>query len=187
MREARWLGRLAAATLLGVGLIAGVGACGGTESPAAPDPTVAAVPLTVKDPWVKTAASGMSAAFGVLVNTSGTDLVIVSATSSASPKMELHEVATVEGKMVMRPKDGGFIIPANGSHELKPGGDHLMLLDVATAVKPGDQVSFTLTLADGRTTSFTAVGKDFAGGNETYDPGLGMGMSPSASPSMGMS
>ena len=28
--------------------------------------------------------------------------------------MELHEVADVNGEMVMRPKEGGFVIPAGG-------------------------------------------------------------------------
>jgi len=85
----------------------------------------------------------------------------------------------VDGKMAMRPKDGGFTIPAKGSHEFKPGGDHLMLMDVKTPVKPGDEVTFTLTLKDGSTVKFTALGKDFAGGNESYQPGMG---SASASP-----
>ena len=45
-----------------------------------------------------------------------------------------------------------------------------MMMDVKTPVKPGDEVSVTLTLADGEKVEFTAVGKDFAGGNESYQP-----------------
>ncbi|GAB3841072.1 copper chaperone PCu(A)C [Dactylosporangium cerinum] len=129
--------------------------------------------LVVRDPWVKTAKSGMSAAYGTVQNTTGKDVVVVSATSAVSPAIELHETTTVDGKMAMRPKAGGFVIPAGGTHEFKPGGDHLMLMDVTTEVKAGDQVTFTLTLQDGGTVQFTALGKDFAGGNETYQPGMG--------------
>lgn len=157
-------------------------ACG-TDEPAGAGTGTGATPaatgasqqaaLVVKDPWVKTAKSGMSAAYGTVLNTTGKDVVIVSATSSASSMVELHETAMVEGKMAMRPKDGGFVIPANGTHEFKPGGDHFMLMEVTSAVRAGDQVTFTLTLKDGGEVRFTALGKDFAGGNESYHPGMG--------------
>ncbi|WP_238005824.1 copper chaperone PCu(A)C [Dactylosporangium sp. AC04546] len=156
-------------------------ACGSEESPStapsgqtaptSPASASAQPALVVKDPWVKTAQSGMSAAYGTLLNTTGTDIVVVSATSTASPKVELHETTTVDGKMAMRPKEGGFVIPADSSHEFKPGGDHFMLMDVTTPVRPGDQITVTLTLKDGSTVQFTALGKDFAGGNESYHPG----------------
>lgn len=167
-----------------------VAACGSDE-PTGATPSTAATSTTaqpvlmMKDQWVKTAESGMSAAYGTMMNTTDKDIVIVSATSTASPMMELHETTMVEGKMAMRPKDGGFTIPAKGMHEFKPGGDHMMLMDVKTAVKPGDEVTFTLTLKDGSTVKFTAPGKDFAGGNESYMPGMGASSMPmgSASPS----
>ncbi|GIF77243.1 copper chaperone PCu(A)C [Asanoa siamensis] len=155
------------------------GACGAAAEPATtgtpppPSASVAADPIAVRDMWVKTADKGMTAAFGTLLNTGGADVTIVKATSTASPMMELHEVAEVDGKMEMRPKEGGFEIPAGGSHVLEPGGDHLMLMDVKAPVKAGDEVTVTLTLGDGTTFAFTAVAKDFAGGNESYNPGTG--------------
>ncbi|WP_173083298.1 copper chaperone PCu(A)C [Phytohabitans rumicis] len=171
---------------LGSVLVAAVlllAACGDDAEPSAgatpsASSTVAGQALVVKDVWVKTAQSGMSAVFGTLMNTSGAEVTVVKATSTASPMMELHEVATVDGEMVMRPKDGGFTIPAGGMHELKPGGDHLMMMDVTTPVAAGTEVTVTLTFADGKSMQFTALGKDFAGGNESYQP--------SASPSTSM-
>jgi len=163
-------------TVRGLALAAAVlltGACGTDGAPAAAPTTPPSAPLAVRDMWVKTAESGMTAAFGTLVNTGDTDVQVVKATSTASPVMELHEVADVDGTMVMRPKDGGFTVPANGGHTLEPGGDHLMLMDLTAPVKAGDEVRFTLTFADGRTFAFTAVAKDFAGGNESYHPEMG--------------
>ncbi|WP_426513916.1 copper chaperone PCu(A)C [Dactylosporangium sp. McL0621] len=151
--------------IFGAALLLTLAGCG-EAVPAGPS-------LVMQDPWVKTADSGMSAAYGTLVNTTGKEVVVVSATSSASPAMELHETTIVDGKMAMKPKEGGFAIPAHGRHEFEPGGDHLMLMDVKTPVRPGDQVTFTLTLKDGGTVRFTALGKDFAGGNESYQPGRG--------------
>ncbi|MEV7808078.1 copper chaperone PCu(A)C [Microbispora sp. NPDC088329] len=132
--------------------------------------TATAAPLSITDPWVKTARSGMSAAFATLVNTTGEPVTVVAASTPVSPSVELHEVVGDGGATTMRRKQGGFAIPAGGRHVLQPGGDHIMLMDVRTAVEPGAEVPFTLTLKDGRTVSFTAVAKDFAGANESYAP-----------------
>lgn len=125
-------------------------------------------PLTVRDPWVKAADEGMTAAFGVLVNDGDTDVTVVSADSPVSP-MEIHEIVMADGEMLMREKEEGLTVPAGGSHTLEPGGDHLMLMDLAAPIAPGDEVAITLTLADGATVEFTAVAKPFAGGEERYE------------------
>ena len=130
--------------------------------------------LTVRDPWVKAADSGMTAAFATLVNNTGADVTVESATSPASP-IELHTMAMKDGKMVMQPKQGGFVIKAGATHELAPGGDHLMLMQPAAAIKPGDELTFTLKLSGGASVEFKAVAKPFAGAQESYDPGMEMG------------
>lgn len=145
------------------------------SAPSSATPSAVASVLTVTDPWVKTAKKGMSAAFGTLVNNTDAEVTIVSGVSPISPVIELHEVVDSKGKMIMRPKEGGIVIPPKGTHQLQPGGDHIMLMGVTEAVKPGAQIPFTLTLKDGRTVEFTAVGKDFAGGKEDYQPGMDMG------------
>ena len=50
------------------------------------------------------------------------DVTVLSAESPASP-LELHEMSMQDGKMLMRPKQGGFVIKAGSTHELGPGGD----------------------------------------------------------------
>ena len=49
-----------------------------------------------------------------------------------------------------------------------------MLMNLAQPVKPGDEVTFTLTFADGRTAQFSAIAKPFAGAGESYDPNMTM-------------
>jgi periplasmic copper chaperone A len=164
-------------------------ACGSDDAGAAPDPatspTATAGVLGVKDPWVKSADAGMTAAFGTFVNDSASDVTITAVATTVSP-MELHEMSMKDGKMVMQAKQGGIVIKAKSEHVLEPGGDHLMLMDIKAPVKPGDELTFTLTFSDGKTQTFTAVAKPFTGANESYDPGHGMpGMS--GSPGMSMS
>ncbi|MEU7941192.1 copper chaperone PCu(A)C [Microbispora bryophytorum] len=142
-----------------------------TATAASPAPASAAVaPLSISDPWVKTARSGMSAAFATLVNTTDEAVTVVAASTPVSSSVELHEVVGDGGSTTMRRKQGGFVIPAGGRHVLQPGGDHIMLMGVRTAVEPGVEVPFMLTLKGGRTVSFMAVAKDFAGANESYAP-----------------
>jgi copper(I)-binding protein len=160
----------AAATLL---LATGCAAA----TPAAPvDAAQESESLTITDPWVKAADEGMSAAFGTLENDGESDITIVSATTSASTMIELHE--TVEndaGEMVMQAKEGGFVIPAGGSYELAPGGNHIMLMGLTAPLKAGDESTFTLTLSDGSVYDFTAPAKDYSGANESYEGDMEMG------------
>jgi len=189
-RRARGLAVLAIPAL-SAALLAGCGSSdASTSTPStSADPAVseaAATAISITDPWVKAADKGMTAAFGTLVNNTDKPLTIVSVTSDVST-MELHEMIMKDGKMIMQPKEGGFTIPAKGEHELSPGGDHIMFMDVKSPVKAGDEVTITLELSDGSTLPFTAVGKPFSGAEESYAPDGGMADSPdhagSASPS----
>ncbi|SEM86126.1 copper chaperone PCu(A)C [Cryobacterium sp. TMT1-3] len=154
--------------------LAGCASTTDTAAPAATTDTAvettAATSLTITDPWVKSAETGMSAAFGTLTNSSDTDINIVSAMSPAATMIELHE--TIEddsGAMVMQQKEGGFIVPANGSYELAPGANHLMMMKLTEPLVAGAEQTFTLTLSDGSTFEFTAPAKDYSGANESYN------------------
>ncbi|MEV7802252.1 copper chaperone PCu(A)C [Microbispora sp. NPDC088329] len=171
--------------VLSLGAVTATAACGSEEAPSvsataspvavAASPSSTSAALSITDPWVKTAKKGMTAAFGTLVNNSDSDITVIAGSTPAAPMVELHEVVESKGKMVMRPKEGGFVVPAHGSHVLQPGGDHIMVMDVPSEIKPGSEVPFTLELQGGGTYTFTALGKDFAGAKENYQPGADMG------------
>lgn len=192
MRTAASLGPRGGSTALLTAMIAvtamviGTAGCGSSDSSsdAGPGPSastsIAAGAVTVRDSWVKAADTGMTAAFGTLVNDGDTDVTVVSAASSVSP-VELHEMNIKDGRMVMQPKAGGIVIKARSTQVLEPGGDHLMLMDVSRPVRAGDEVSLTLTFADGRTVRFSAVAKPFTGAGESYAPDPAMSMSPGTS------
>ena len=126
-------------------------------------------PLSVREPWIKAADAGMTGAFGVLTNTSAEDLQVVGASSPAAASVELHETVTgPDGASAMAETPDGFTIPAGGEYVLEPGANHLMLMGLTAPVLPGDQIDFSLELADGSTVDFTATAKDFSGANESY-------------------
>lgn len=155
----------------------------GTASATAAAATGAATTLTLADPWVKAAASGMTAAFGTLRNTGDADVVVTAAATRVASAVELHEtVKGADGAMTMRPKDGGFTVPAGGEVALAPGGDHLMIMGLKRPLAAGETVPLTLTLADGGTIRVEAVVKDFTGAQENYAGSA----SPSAGQATGM-
>ncbi|MEV7692605.1 copper chaperone PCu(A)C [Microbacterium sp. NPDC089189] len=146
--------------------------CAGAPAPAVTDAAPAADAISVTDAWVTSADSGMSAGFGSIENDGDTDVTVTAALSEASSMLELHETVENEsGAMVMRQIEGGFVIPAHGSLDLAPGGDHIMLMDLAAPLVAGDEVTFTLVFADDSRFTFTAPVKDYAGANENYEGG----------------
>ena len=127
--------------------------------------------LTLVDPWVKAAEEGMTSAFGTLTNATGRALQLISASTPSSGMVELHEtMGDGSGGMSMQEKEGGFPVPDGGELVLEPGGNHLMLMDLAAPLRPGDEVELTLQCEDGTELVVTATVKDFAGAQEHYEP-----------------
>ena len=119
----------------------------------------------------------MTGSFGTLVNSTDADITVTGGSSPVAGMVELHEVVMAEGEMVMQPKPGGFVVPAGGSLTLEPGGLHVMLMGLKESIAPGTDVPITLTLSNGESITYTTVAKDFAGGNESYEPEPSMSMS----------
>lgn len=123
--------------------------------------------VTVTDAWVKVAKTGaMSAAFGIVKNPTDKPVTLVAVESAVSP-MQVHEMAMVDGSMVMRRVEK-LTIPAGGQLVLEPGGNHLMMMKLSKPIKAGAMLPVTLTMSDGSQTTFKAMGKVFHGANESY-------------------
>lgn len=172
---------LAAAALATTGI--GLAGCAQESSPAA-DSTAAAEqqnvqqvgPLTITDAWVKATDTMMTGAFGIVENTSDKEVTIQSATATVGNMFELHEtIVQSDGSSVMQEKEGGFVIPAGGTLELKPGHDHIMLMKLDAPIVPGDEITITLTFGDGSTADFVVDAKEYTGAMETYAPDGSMG------------
>jgi copper(I)-binding protein len=128
--------------------------------------------VTVTNQWASSAETDMAAVFGTFSNTGDHNARIVSGESPLAGRVEVHEVAPdASGAMKMRPKADGLVVPAGGTRELIPGGDHLMLMDLKQPLQAGADVTLTVVFEDGSTMPVTAQIRDFAGGNEEYTPG----------------
>jgi hypothetical protein len=107
---------------------------------------VAALAQTsVKDPWVRGTVAGQKATglFGQITSSAGGKLV--SASSPLAGVVEVHEMVMDGNVMKMRAVPS-LELPAGKTVELKPGGYHVMLMDLKQELKTGDSVPLTLVI-----------------------------------------
>jgi len=91
----------------------------------------------------KVAKSG--AAFMMIHNHSDQDDRLIAAASDVAKRVELHTHIEEDGVMKMTKLDDGMIIPADGMHALKRGGDHVMFMGLTRSLEHGDMFELTLT------------------------------------------
>jgi uncharacterized protein YcnI/copper(I)-binding protein len=102
--------------------------------------------LTVKAPWARATPGGAKIGGGYLTvtnNGSSADR-LVSATVDFADHVEIHEMSMTDGVMKMREISGGLEIKPGETVELKPGGFHMMFVDLKQPLKQGDSVKVTL-------------------------------------------
>lgn len=126
--------------------------------------------VVFEEQWASAGDGEMAAVFGTLVNNGHHEARVVSGSSPAAGRVEVHEVAGDAGAKTMRPKEGGIVLPAGSSHELVPGGDHLMLMNLTAPLAVGSDIELTVQFEDGSTLPVTVQVRDFAGANEEYQP-----------------
>jgi copper(I)-binding protein len=100
----------------------------------------------VKDAWVRATVPQQKATGLFATITSPAGARLVGASSPVAGVVEVHEMAMEGTTMKMRALKDGLELPAGKAVELKPGGYHVMLLDLKQTLKAGDTVPVTLTI-----------------------------------------
>ncbi len=101
--------------------------------------------VTVKDPWVRATVSAQKATGAFMQITSAQDARLVEASSPVAGVVEVHEMVMEKDVMKMRAIKG-LDLPAGKTVELKPGGYHVMLMDLKEQMKEGATVPVTLVV-----------------------------------------
>jgi periplasmic copper chaperone A len=116
-------------------------------SMAADTPSVSVGSLRIENAFARPTPGGATVAVGyvTIVNFGSMLDRLVSATSDISAKTQFHEMKMDNGVMEMRELPDGLAIPAGATVALKPGGDHIMFVDLKHAAKSGDVIHTTLT------------------------------------------
>jgi len=100
---------------------------------------------TVKDAWVRGTVPQQKATGAFMHLSSAQGGKLVSASSPAAGVVEIHEMVMEGSTMKMRAIPG-LDLPAGKTVELKPGGYHVMLMDLKAPLKAGEQVELSLVV-----------------------------------------
>ena len=106
--------------------------------------TLAQADVTVSDPWVRGTVPAQRATGAFMRLQADQDLRLVAASSPVAGVAEVHEMLMQDNVMKMRRLDG-IALGKGKPLELKPGGYHVMLMDLKQPLKAGEQVPLTLT------------------------------------------
>jgi len=152
-------------------LAATLAACGGPGDPSGTvDPDGSGAAIAVTDAWVRSNPNGMGAGYMVITSPQDDRLVAAAVDPSVAGAVEVHEVVMQDGSMRMREVDGGVPLPAGAAVELRPGGYHLMLLEMPAMLAAGTEVAVTLSFASGVELTVAAVVRADTPGSETTMP-----------------
>jgi len=105
----------------------------------------AAAQVTVTDPWIRGTVQGQMATGAFMKLQSAKDARLVEAASPVAGVVEIHEMTLENNVMRMRAVKA-VSLPAGRVVELKPGGYHVMLMDLKQQMKEGEAVPVTLVV-----------------------------------------
>jgi protein SCO1/2 len=100
--------------------------------------------LKIENAWVRAVPAGMtSGVFLTITNHGAQPDVLIAAQSPVAHMVEVHQTKMENDVMKMSPVDR-IAIPAGQTVELKPGGYHIMLMNINKTLTAGDRVPLTL-------------------------------------------
>lgn len=121
----------------------------------------AADSLAFSNAWVRATPPNAKVAGGfVEIRNAGKSADrLISASSDAAGRVEIHEMKMAGEVMQMRHLSEGLVISAGQSVQLKPGSYHLMLMAPKKPIAEGQKVTITLVFekAGKRAVEFTAA------------------------------
>ena len=116
-------------------------ACG-----AAPETNTSSEPqIKVMEPWSRPSpmTAGNGAVYMMLMNEGGTGDALIGVETDVAEVVEVHETK-MEGDVMKMGPVSKVEIPAGGSAALKPGGLHVMLINLQEQLVPGEKIKLTL-------------------------------------------
>ncbi len=115
--------------------------------------------ISITNAWVKAMPPSMknTAAYMSITNHSKDKLTLISVESNVAETVELHTMSHENGKMIMFPIKEVSLDPESIT-SLKPGGIHIMLIDLKQPLQIEEEIEVILNFSDGtQTTVLTKV------------------------------
>lgn len=109
--------------------------------------------LEIAHPWTRATPKGAKVAGGYLkITNRGTAADrLVAARFELAQRVEIHEIVRSGGTASMRELKAGLEIKPGATVELKPGGYHIMFMDLKQPLEQGQRIKGALTFEKGGT------------------------------------
>jgi len=106
--------------------------------------------VDVKEAWARATVPGQKATGAFMKITAKDGAKLVSVSSPVAGVSEVHEMKMDGDVMKMRAVAGGLDLPAGKAVELKPGGYHVMLMDLKAPLQKDSTIPMTLVFKDAK-------------------------------------
>ena len=109
---------------------------------------VVAQTVAITNSWVRATVQGQKATGAFMTVTSKENAKLVTVSSPVAGIAEIHEMKMEKDVMKMAALPNGLDLPAGKAVDLKPGGFHIMLMDLKLPLNKDVAVPLTLTFQD---------------------------------------
>jgi copper(I)-binding protein len=106
--------------------------------------------VEVQNAWARATVQGQKASGAFMTLTAQTPGRLVSVSSPVAGVAEVHEMKMEGDVMKMRALANGLELPAGKPVELKPGGYHVMLMDLKLPLQKDTTIPVTLVFKDAK-------------------------------------
>lgn len=107
--------------------------------------SVSAQPVTVSKAWVRATVPGQTVAGAYFDITAKQPARLVAARSPVSPDVQIHWMQ-MDGDVMRMREVAALDLPKNKTVSLKPGGYHLMLMQLKKPIQVGENIPITLVI-----------------------------------------
>ena len=104
--------------------------------------------VTISNSWVRATVPGQKATGAFMTLTSKDNAKLVAVSSPAAGVTAIHEMKMDKDVMKMAALANGLDLPAGQAVDLKPGGYHIMLMDLKSPLSKDASVPLSLTFQD---------------------------------------
>ena len=127
--------------------------------------------VTVTEAWARATVPGQKATGAFMKITAKNNTKLIAVSSPVAGVAEIHEMKMDKDVMKMAALPNGLELPAGKAVELKPGGYHVMLMDLKAPLAKDSAVPLTLTLQDAKGVKSTLELKVLVGMQAPNMPG----------------
>ncbi|MBT9591415.1 MAG: copper chaperone PCu(A)C [Thiobacillus sp.] len=107
-----------------------------------------AASISVTDAWARATMPGQKVSGAYMQIRSDADVRLVSVSSPAVPRVEMHEMK-MDGDVMRMRELKAIDLPKGKTVLLEPGGFHLMLMNLKKPIVAGDVIPLTLVVESG--------------------------------------